>query len=248
MHRFFIVNLTTSDNQIVLNDKKEIHHLKNVLRCKSGDPIIVFNGQGVEATGIIQSIKEQGVTVQIEKFLPSTSKKILLSLACAIPKKTKFELIIEKCTELGVDEIIPLKTERTEFKYFPERLRSKLARFQTVALNAAKQSKQSNTPTIYSIAKFENALKAHITAQTLPLIPCLTGTRENLLSIFQHFPQNKNKILFFIGPEGDFTNHEIDLAINSGCRPISLGPTTLKVETAAITVIATSTLFLSHEK
>lgn len=162
----------------------------------------------------------------------------VIVLACAIPEKSKFELIIEKATELGVDEIIPLKTKRTEMKLKGDRLRRTVARYQDVAVNAAKRSQRSRVPVIHPIADLASVLKFFPEETTL-FIPSLPegGERKNILEAFKAVP-SPSRVAFLIGPEGDFTPQEYELARAHGCIGVSLGKTVLKVETAALVTVA----------
>lgn len=244
MHRFFSPQSNLNSAQITISDLSEIHHMRDVLRLKEGAKVVIFDGSGKEAAGIISRSKEQTITIAIQSVSHSApSRKAKIILACAIPKKTKFEFIIEKCTELGVDEIIPLATKRTEFRWDDERIQKKAGRYKTVAINAAKQSKRSTVPTIHPVSKFENTL-VNFPPSTAGFIPCLIPDAKNLLSTFKISKEARN-VIFFIGPEGDFTPDEVAKAIKAGCTPVSLGKTVLKVDTAAISVVALANLLLS---
>lgn len=239
MHRFFCPNADFNSPLINLTQPEEIHHLKNVLRLTTNDTVIIFDGKGRETSGTILTVEKQCVRIQINGTSDEPKKALRLSLACAIPKNAKFEMIIEKCTELGVDEIIPLQTHRTEVIVPQAKALSKLTRYQTVAINAAKQSKRKTIPKIYPITTFKDALRLVESPQTLALIPCLTDPRENLKDVLQKslFDQ-PSQIIFLIGPEGDFTPQEIRDAVSAKCIPVSLGERVLKVDTAAISVVA----------
>lgn len=248
MHRFFSPNLTATTHALEITDSREIHHLKNVLRLKKDNVITIFNGKGAEGQAIIQLVSESCIKLHLDAISVEAPKKFLIILACAIPKKAKFETIIEKCTELGVDEIIPIKTQRTEFALSIERMAKKNARYQTVAINAAKQSKRKTVPVIHPITDFKKALETFSGVETLSFIPCLTGNRVSLPQAFQKLSTPAQKIIIFIGPEGDFTPEEVKTAVQSGCVPVSLGETVLKVDTAAISAISFAKLFYCHEK
>ena len=247
MHRFYCPQSEFSSTEVVITDKKELHHLHDVLRLKKGDPVCLFNDKNEEARGIILASSPQKVRVQIrsvEKIKPPLPSIIL---ACAIPRKGKFERIIEKATELGVDEIIPLKTQRTEIKINNERTPKKILRYQTVAINAAKQSGRTTVPRIHRINDFFSVLE-HLTHRDAMnrvatiFIPSLSGQRKNLLETFKEIKTPKN-IAFCIGPEGDFTPEEYTLAKKYGCQPVSLGKTILKIETAALPAVACTNLY-----
>ncbi|MBI5024069.1 MAG: RNA methyltransferase [Candidatus Omnitrophica bacterium] len=171
----------------------------------------------------------------------------VIVLACAIPEKSKFELIIEKAAELGVDEIIPLKTKRTAMGSKGDRSRRTIARYQSVAVNAAKRSRRSRVPIIHPIADLASVLKFFPEETTL-FIPSLPegegegGERRNIFEAFKDVP-SPSRIVFLIGPEGDFTPHEYGLARARGCIGVSLGKTVLKVETAALVAVACAQLW-----
>jgi len=226
----------------MISDQQEIHHLLDVLRLKEEDLICIFNGRGQEAACRITKLSRKIVEtkmISLKKNKPK--KKASIILACAIPKKAKFELVIEKCTELGVDEIIPLKTKRTEVHLNKEKAQKKSLRYQTVAINAVKQSKRVTVPRIHPVTKFEDLINS-FGQEDIVFLPCLTGKRIPLHKAFPSLIADKKRIIFLIGPEGDFTPQEIDLAVQSRCIPVSLGNTVLKVDTAAISVVAMANL------
>ena len=165
------------------------------------------------------------------------SPGIRITLACAMPKKAKFETIIEKCTELGVDRIVPLATERTEFVVEGERADKKNERFFRVAMNAAKQCKRLWFPEISAPVTFVQAVKELSQPGAGLFIPWLEGDR---MSLSQALAARRDvmELVFFIGPEGDFTPEEVQLALKAGALPVSLGENVLKVDTAAMAVVA----------
>lgn len=243
MHRFFSLNANLHDKVITVSDKDEVHHMSHVLRMKQGDPVAIFNGSGEEAFGRILKFKNRQVDITIDSLCKMKhTKRTPILLACAIPKKAKFEFIIEKATELGVDEIIPMKTQRTEVLFDKERAERKTSRYQKKAINAAKQSQRPTVPVIHPVTDFSKVIH-QLGRQTSAFIPCLTGKREDLPQALQN-KKNHKKIIFLIGPEGDFTPQELSLAIDAGCIPVSLGPNILKVDTAAISVMALANLFI----
>ena len=137
MHRFYCPKTDLTSSTVSIFDPNEIHHLKNVLRLKKDSLIKLFNNDGEGEYKILSlTVKEvRAEKLSFNKNIPSSSPEIIL--ACAIPKKSKFETIIEKTTELGVSEIIPLQTERTIVQLKGERLDKKTLRYETVAINAS---------------------------------------------------------------------------------------------------------------
>ncbi|MBI5149665.1 MAG: 16S rRNA (uracil(1498)-N(3))-methyltransferase [Candidatus Omnitrophica bacterium] len=245
MHRFYCPQSNLQEPEVIITDPKELHHLRNVLRLKKGDTLTIFNDQGEEATGRVENIQSNKVTVAVESVRQAGAALPALVLACAVPKKSKFEWIIEKATELGVDEIIPLKTKRTELGLSGERLARKTIRYRDVAVNAAKQSQRLRVPVIHPVTDFAPALRSFSRGTTV-FIPSLPegegGERKNILEALKAVPA-PSRVAFLIGPEGDFTPEEYALARERGCVAVSLGETVLKVETAAITAVACASLF-----
>ncbi len=242
MHRFYQDINLEKNSSVTLTDASEVHHLKNVLRLTSGDPLQIFNG-AMEAQCEIQSIDSQGVKIKIVKVVHQESLKPVIILACAIPKRGKFETIIEKTTELGVDEIIPLQTERTEIIIKPDRLPSKMARYEKVAINAAKQSRRATVPVIHPVTGFKDCIEELIQRSTV-LMPSLSGEVKDLKSVLPGIDVDQN-LSVLVGPEGDFTSSEYSHAHNAGCHPVSIGQTVLKVETAAIATVGFCRLFFN---
>jgi 16S rRNA (uracil1498-N3)-methyltransferase len=247
MHRFLSKHTDLNTKTLTITDPKEIHHLNTVLRLKKGSEIAVFNGQGDEVLAKVEALTPQSVQLTISSAVKkSTSNIITVTLACAIPKKAKFETIIEKCTELGVDRIIPVITERTEVRLSEERADKKQKRYETVAINAAKQSQRSILPVVEMPTTFNDLLKRLLPTDAA-FIPCLAGERKNILDAFQ-LNEGQTNTIFFIGPEGDFTAKELKDALTAGCIPVTLGSHVLKVDTAAITTVAAAKLLIERNR
>ena len=236
MHRFYFQNADLLKKTLTVTDPDEIHHVKDVLRLKKGAVVQIFNGQNQEADVVIQSFGQEGLQVSVQAVRQMTLRAPRIILACAPPKKDKFEWIIEKCTELGVDEIIPLKTKRGQVVFSTEKMAGKLSRFKKVAVNAAKQSKRMALPIIHPMTDLAKVLKG-LDPKGIHLFPSLNGhadpIKEALLKDFSDQP-----VTIFIGPEGDFTPEEVRMALDHGCVLVSLGSSVLKVETAAIATVS----------
>lgn len=232
MRRFFVPIKNIEGDRIIILDKAQVHHVKDVLRLKVKDNLIIFDGRGNEYNCIIEKITNE-VTLGIKhKSLPSSKKEgIKITLACAIPKKSKMDEIVDKLTQLGVDRIIPLLTERVIVKWDKQKRALQQKRWEKIALCASQQSQRSVLPIIEPIKDIKEVL-SESEVFDLKLIPALIGRRKSLKEIFAQFkPQN---ILVLIGPEGDFTPQEVKLAVEAGCIPLSLGELVLRVDTAAL--------------
>lgn len=242
MHRIF-VNKEDIFRVFVVEDKRELHHALDVLRLTENDQIIAFDGRGNEILATIQTINKEKMVVVPQKTIRKNEQKPWnITLACALPKATKFDYIVEKTTELGVAAIIPLVTQRTEVHLNKQRQIAKLKRWQNIAISAAKQSQRVSVPEISEVKTFKAIINSFVDYE-LVLLPCLIGKRKSLKEILKDY--QAKKILVMIGPEGDFTKSEIDLAINQGALPITLGETVLRVDTAAIAVVCAINALLS---
>ena len=229
-------------DKIVILDPCQIHHLSSVKRLKKGDRVVVFDGESQEYECVIDSIAKNKVELSVGKIRKAVPVKLDLTLACALPKKVKMDYIIEKTVELGVDRIIPIKTERTIVEYSPEKAKEKLKRWQAIAIEASKQCGRIKLPQIEPISEF-NKVVTQAKDYKLAVIPYLGLDNKSLKEIFRD--SRPASVIIFIGPEGDFSPREIKLAKENGCIGASLGDLVLKVDTAAISVIAFSRLFTS---
>ncbi len=246
MHRFYCPHADFLFKEIAITDKDELHHLSHVLRLGVGERVVVFNAKAQEAAGRIQTSSSQKVVIALEAMRQSLRKTPLIILACAIPRKGKFEFIVEKVTELGADEIIPLKTCRTEVHWDNHKMKQKISRYQTIAVNAAKQSGRASVPVISPVVDLDSAIEG-FDVKTVVFMPSLTGERKNILEAFEAC-LSPEKVAFLIGPEGDFTPQEYARAHQGRCLPVSLGDNVLKVETAAVAAVACARLFYSDAR
>ena len=234
MHRFYVPSRDIFSDRINICAKEQVHHIKNVLRLREKDKVTVFDDKGREYMTEIENISSQGISLRIkDKRCIDTAKNIKLTIACAIPKKAKMEDIVDKLTQLGVDRIIPLKTERTIVKTDAHKGARLLERWKKIALSAAEQSQRSDIAAVDKV-KGMKAVLSQAGDFDLKLIPTLMNERKPLKEIFINArPKN---VLVFIGPEGDFTDEEVELAVKCGCIPVTLGDLVLRVDTAAVAV------------
>ncbi len=204
----------------------EYHHLIRVRRFVEGNEIWVVNGSGISARTEIQEISDDHLTIQvIEEEAQRGELQKELILAVANLKGDHFNLIVEKATELGVSTIIPLLTDHTIKKGLNQK------RLERIAIAAMKQSRRSRLPEIYELTPFAQVVKLWGSALHVfchgedASIPLLNSTRQI---------QTANQVVIWIGPEGDWSKDEIDLASVSDYTFTGLGPRRLRAETAAI--------------
>ncbi|MDD5060249.1 MAG: RsmE family RNA methyltransferase [Candidatus Omnitrophica bacterium] len=237
MNRFFITKIKKSGQQIILDDPEQLHHLRDVLRVKISEKISLFDNSGTEYLALVKNIGPGSASLELIEERHNDDLGVKITVACAIPKNAKFDEIIDKLTQLGVECIIPLETERVIVKLNKHKRSNRLLRWDKIAISAAKQSKRSKLPIIKPISEFKD-----IVSKTgdfdLKLIPTLEGDRKYLREIFNTPNKKIGKVIVLIGPEGDFSPAEITLAKDSGFLPVSLGKQVLRVDTAAIAVVS----------
>lgn len=245
MSRFYVSPESVKGSKIYVG-REESHHIIDVMRLKQGDPITVFNGTGKEYEGKIYSIKDKRVIVDVSKTkIVDKKRSIKFSLAQSIPKKEKMDLIIQKATELGVDEIYPIESSRTIVKTKGKR-QHKIERWQKIAIEASKQCGRIELPRVREVTNLHNILE-DITRYDLAIMPCLSEKSISFKSALRNI-NRPDKILVIIGPEGGFTFDEIKRASNKGAVLVSLGNLVLKSDTAAITTFSILNYELTFQK
>jgi len=211
-----------SDDQIILNDQEAIHCAK-VLRKSVGDQLNVLDGAGKRFTGVIADIKKSKVSLtDIELVEESRGDKAKPAIAVGLLKNsTRMEWLIEKAVEIGVREITLLNCKRSE------RSKVNINRLSKIALSAMKQSKRLWLPRIVGPIKLEQYLK-DVDGPTCAIAHYAPG-HEDL------FELSVNQVVtILIGPEGDFTDNEVQQALAAGCKPVNLGTSRLRTETAGL--------------
>lgn len=224
MKRFFANNIQS--NSIYLENEEAQHCIK-VLRCRIGDVVEVLNGNGILYQGTISVLQKNEVQISIDKIVKQeTENPNKLSIAiCPTKNPARLEWFVEKATEIGIANIYPIISERTEKPTI------KFERLNTIILSAAKQSGQLFFPKLHEISSLKNSFSNFQTAEFSNYFIAYCEDKK------QHFANVYKKdttALLLIGPEGDFTKEEIQTAINKNYTPVSLGNSILRVETAGV--------------
>ncbi|MFH0840039.1 MAG: 16S rRNA (uracil(1498)-N(3))-methyltransferase [Candidatus Omnitrophota bacterium] len=236
MSRFYVPPEAVKNGKIYAG-KDESRHISSVMRLKEGDEVTVFDGSGKEYTGRIESVRNKNVIINIEKTVASPIEpSVRVTLAQVLIKKDKMDYIVEKATELGALEIIPLETGRTVVRPDKAAGGHKFERWQRIAIEAAKQCGRRDLPKIKKINTFDEMLDI-FPQYDMVLMPCLSEETIPLNKAITSAKDPKN-ILLLIGPEGDFTPDEIERARQKGAILVSLGNLVLKSDTAAVAALA----------
>lgn len=241
MNRFFIDSNYVGSSHTEIIDRDDVHHISHVLRLKKGDKIVVCDSKGFDYTCEISEIEKDSILLYIaDKQKGGREPDVRISLYQGIPKQGKFELIVQKSVELGVEKIIPVFMERSVVKETP-RFTKKIERFNTVAKEAAKQCQRSFVPTVSEAADFRQILKdfKEFDIVVFPYEEEESFTiRDYLEQIKKNTVDSVRDVALVIGPEGGFSKEEASALIEKGIRPVSLGKTVLRTETAAIAALS----------
>jgi len=236
MHRFYISPENWNPDAPALTGS-EAHHARDVLRMKPAEKLVLFNGRGREITAEIVDLSGTGIQLRKlhEAETPALRSRIILGQA--IPKGKNMDLIVQKAVEIGAAEIAPIISDRSVVQVDLESAAQKHAKWQQIAIEAAKQCGQNWLPQVHAPRRLGDFFLASTTFD-LRLIGSLQPDAQHLKEILADYSNEHRhlpgSVLMLIGPEGDFTPAELALARQHGCRPITLGPIILRVETAAI--------------
>lgn len=232
----------TSDYRSVTLEAEEARHLRSVLRLKPGDEVYVFNGQGKEFHCSIEDSQNDRIKLKIlDEVVPARPESPLdLTLAVALLKSDKFDLVVQKATELGVRRVVPVMTALADI-----RLRdvaeadNRVARWRRIALEAAKQSGRALVPEVEKPISSETLLRSSLSQDQLRLMFSERDGQSLAESILSTRPLS---IIALVGSEGGLSDEEMSLARENGWSIVTLGGRTLRAETAAIAV----TVLLQH--
>lgn len=232
MNRFFITEEIT-DNTAVLSGET-FHHMKNVLKLREGEQIILIKNKK-ELLCNIDKTEKDSIIVSIQKELERQSEnEFYVTLFQGIPKGDKLDFIVEKAVEAGAAEIIPLKLSRSIAKIEGKDVSKKLERFRKIAKSAAQQSGRLIVPEILPPVSLK---EADFSEFDLKLVCFEDEEKTTLKEVLQRADKPK-KIAVVIGPEGGISGEEIDILINKGFSAVSLGSRILRCETAGLYTLA----------
>ena len=228
--------LDAGDTCAVAED--QTHYLTSVLRMHEGDPLIVFNGSDWEFDAFLRHTRAGVVSLEITDKRPVPLDEVEITLCQAIPKVEKMDGIIRHATELGARRIIPFLAERSIPRWPAAKGPQKRERWRKIAVEAARQCGRIDVPEIGEIASFAQML-CDLRNGTLRLIPWEEEAGRGIREVLRDPRYNgMKKFHLVIGPEGGFAREEIDLARRADFLPVSLGRRVLRVETAALAVLA----------
>ena len=234
MPKFFIKSNQINEKTITILGT-DVNHIANVLRLKVDDEIQICN----EETGINYNTKIIGLNKEIvkcdiiEELQPNAEPGVYINILQGLPKAEKMELIIQKCTELGVKEITPVEMERCIVKLDNKSASKKQERWQKIAEVAAKQSGRDIIPKINNVTNIKNICNM-LEDYDIVLVPYENEKTVTLKEVLKELPKENLKIAIVIGPEGGFEEKEILNLEQKNCKIVTLGNRILRTETVAM--------------
>ena len=235
MRRFFL-QIELQTNSHIKITGQDAHHISHVLRLKPGDTVEVASSSGQIAIAKIESVDSDQATVYVEGLKAGGAEPpVSLVLAQGLPKADKMEYIIQKAVELGVTSIVPMVCDHSVVNYDAKKAVSRVDRWQSIAREAAKQSKRDIVPTIAPIRDFKQIV-ADCPNDTVILMLYEGKTPLCLREALQKAPATT--YLLLIGPEGGFSQAEVDFCQQRGADCVTLGPRILRTETASLAAIS----------
>ncbi|MCK8815921.1 16S rRNA (uracil(1498)-N(3))-methyltransferase [Natroniella sulfidigena] len=235
MHHFFVKPTAIVDGQVTITGQ-DVRHITRSLRLDSGDKISVADGEGKKYIVELVELTDQFVKGKVRQdFVATVEPATKVTLLQGLPKSKKMDLIAQKTTELGIDQIIPVETERSIVKLKPSKAKRRQKRWQKIAKEAAKQSGRAKIPEVKELLDFEEAI-ALATDYDLALMPW----EEESASLKDVIVGNNKmeQVMIVIGPEGGFSEQEVERANEVGIKPVSLGPRILRTETAGLATLS----------
>jgi len=236
MRRFFIDKKNINRDKFHITDEKTCKHMRNVLRLKAGDKVVLFDGEGNEYLGSLLRVQSNYVRGEIaEMKKPVQSNKPYLILAQSLPRAGKIDDIVRMNTEAGVSEFILFESEYSVAK-LESYGQNKMQRLERLVTEASRQSERSMIPVVNTPQSFAEMLAYE--ADIKLLLHSKAGTDAVTIADIKAGLKPEQKVLFAIGPEGGFSPKEIELAIDSGFKTVHLDLPILRTETAGIAVSA----------
>ena len=243
LHRFYIEQKIGEAGEITLTDSELIHQMVNVFRFQIGNKVSLFDGTGFEYEAEIITISKKEISFKIlnkKSHFADATRDRNVSLYLALIKKGNFELSAEKCTEVGMSEIHPIISERSEKKDL------NIERLNKIVKEASEQSGRVTLPKVFDIKPLDLAVsqaiaegKVCVTFHTVPFEPTQTNSLHLTQTNHSESCLNKSEgdVAAFVGPEGGWTDSEIELFKKNNFKILSLGTNILRAETAAIVAV-----------
>lgn len=228
--RFYEPQPITEDSEINLSDSV-VQHVSRALRMRPGDPLILFNGDGLEYSAELTEVAKRNASARITSTTqPARISPLSVTIGQAVSRGERMDYAVQKATELGMNQMVPLFTERCEVRLNSERQDKRRQHWQQVAISACEQSLRCDLPEIdepQSLSDWLDRVDAD-----LKLV--LHHHTEQPLGDFD----KPKSVALLIGPEGGLSETEVELALSKGFKPVAFGPRVFRTETAPVAALS----------
>lgn len=250
MYHFFTETEFFTESEALITGP-DVNHIRNVLRMKPGERILLSDGKGTNCLCELTQVDAEAVRARIlPDLVEDTELPVRVTLFQGLPKGDKMEYIIQKCVELGVTDIVPVAMARCVAKLEPKKEEAKRKRWAAISESAAKQAKRMIIPEIRPQTAYREAILLAAKEYDLAIAPYEdaaglpgAGGMERTRALIGGLRPGQSAAVF-IGPEGGFSDEEIAFAAEQGVEPVTLGKRILRTETAGLYVMAAMGLLL----
>lgn len=243
MHRFFVSPEDVSEDVLIISGS-DARHAALVMRLRIDSKLLAIDGTGKEYEAVVTSIDSAKIEAKIiETRTTAKEANLKTILIQSLLKGDKMELVVQKCTELGINSIVPCETSRSIIKSEEYNKSNKIARLRKIVQESSKQCGRSVIPFLTDAIDFNECfeLVSNRGDDCLFIVPWEMEKEKSLKELFETCKSSQVKeIVFFVGPEGGFTVEEIEKLVFAGAKTVTLGPRILRAETAAIAMTVMS--------
>lgn len=238
MSTFYIKNNQIEENKIIIQGE-DVNHIKNVLRYQNGDNLEVCDEDGTRIYTKISDMNPNEIILDILEISDDTTEpNVNITLFQGLPKADKMELIVQKCTELGVSGIVPVIMDRVIVKLDEKNEGKKIERWQKIAKEAATQSGRQKIPYVEKAINLKNSIEK-LSKYDIVIVPYECEKGNYIKNVLRNMDENVKNIAIVVGPEGGFSDGDIEvLSELTNMKKVSLGPRILRTETAGFVTLA----------
>ena len=237
MSVFYVKNNQINNEEATILGE-DVKHIRDVLRYNVGDSLDICDENGIRYITKILNFNKDNILLKILKVSDFTTEaSVNVTLFQGMPKADKLELIIQKCTELGISEIVPIITDRVIVKLDDKSTEKKLERWNRIAMEASKQSGRQKIPVVQKPIKLKNLIE-NISKYDIVILPYECEKEVTLKAVLRNLSENCKNVAIIIGPEGGFSEEEIEVLNLSNVKRVTLGPRILRTETAGLATLA----------
>ncbi len=240
-HRFFITpnQINWQEKKASISEQDQTHKISHVLRLRENDQIVLLDGTGLVYNAQIVSFFSRAVQCRLlSRRSTNTEPELKITIAQGLLKGPKFDYVLQKCTETGVSEFIPVATERTIIRINEDDVSRdvdrRIDRYQKIIQDAAEQSERGSVPPVKNVMTLDELCKMNLSTYDLKLICAERSQTNGIKEVLNSIQSKVQKVILLIGPEGGFAENEIKQVLSAGFTSVSLGKRIYRSETVGM--------------